>query len=289
MANKKTAKARSIKKTKSKTTASKSSAKKSSKATGKSRRTSSANKIEVKQSSKYCGNDWWEWSVWIEASTTVLNSIEYVEYKLHPTFTDRIQRRTNRDEKFRLDSSGWGEFMIDIEVGQQDGSKFITRHWLTLEYPSESATRGLTSTPLKEKEGRRPTVFLSSGVSDLRMGNALSEALKQQGLKVLKPDESPIGLPWDVAIGGMIKAADLMVMLISGGLTSWAMREIEAAKNRELPIVPIIIGSVSELPEDIEKLQHINLKDAKEPDKIAPNIASQITRAIKVLPPKTAG
>src|SRR6266481_886362 len=70
--------------------------------------------LEVNQKSVYRGNDWWDWSVWVEASAESLDQIEYVEYKLHPTFPEPILRHTNRGEKFRLASSGWGEFTIAI-------------------------------------------------------------------------------------------------------------------------------------------------------------------------------
>jgi hypothetical protein len=90
------------------------------------------------------------------------------------------------------------------------------------------------------------------------------------------------GLPWDVAVRGMMKEADMMVLLISGGLTSWAMREIDAARNSKLPIVPVVIGIMSELPQQIEGLKHVNLKESAKPDEIA-HAASEITSAIKVL------
>jgi hypothetical protein len=260
MASKKSAKASATKKAKAKKATSRSSSKTIKKASTKSTPATVANQIDLKQTSTYRGNDWWDWSVWIEAPATVLDQIEYVDYGLHPTFPDRVQRRTNRDEKFRLDSSGWGEFMIDVHAERQDGSSFKTKHWLTLEYPSPTARSMSTSTPTKKKEVKRPTVFLSAGVSDLRMGNAIGHALAKQGLRVLKTDD-PSDLPWDVAIAQMIKTADLMVLLISGGLTSWAMREIDAAMSRELPILPVIIGPVATLPEEIESMQHINLKE----------------------------
>src|ERR1044072_2272275 len=241
--------------------------------------------IQVKQSSEYRGkyqsNDWWNWSVWIEAPAMVLAQIEYVEYKLHPTFPDPVEKRTNAADKFRLVSEGWGEFMIELDIKQKNGGKIKKTHWLTLEYPTAPTS---PTSSAKEKTQKSPTVFLSAGITDLRMGNALGEALQKKGVTVLRTDDLPTGVPWDVAIGGMIKAADLFVVLLLGGLTSWAKREIEAAKSRKLRILPVVIGSDTVLPEDIEGLQKINLKDSNLPDKIAPGVAIQIKNAVKTLP-----
>jgi hypothetical protein len=243
---------------------------------------SSAKPIEVKQSSDYGGNDWWNWSVWIEAPARELDQIEYVEYTLHPTFPDRVRRQTNRAEKFRIDSAGWGEFNIKVEVKPREGKPLKMEHWLTLEYPDQTSS-SVTSTPApSSKEGKvRPAIFLSAGVSDLRMGNALGEALRKEGFEVLKMDDSLSLLPWDVALAILIKQAGLMVMLVSGGLTSWATREIDAAINRKLPILPIVIGSLSVLPDQLQGFQTINLKDASDPAKIAPRVAKQIKDSIK--------
>ena len=242
--------------------------------------------IQVKQSSeyrgKYQGNDWWNWSIWIEAPAMVLAQIEYVEYKLHPTFPNPVEKRTNADDKFRLEAEGWGEFLIELEIKQKSGGKIKKMHWLNLEYPASSPTT--LRSAAKQETQKSPTVFLSAGITDLRMGNALGEALENKGVTVLKPDDLPAGVPWEVAIGGMIKAADLFVVLISGGLTSWTKREIEAAKSRKLRILPVVIGSDTALPEEMEGLQKINLKDTNVPDKIAPDVAVQIKNAVKTLP-----
>src|SRR5688572_21038500 len=59
-----------------------------------------AGKIDLRQNSEYRGQNWWNWSLWIEAPPAVLNDIEYVNYKLHSTFTDPVQHRSNPQEKF---------------------------------------------------------------------------------------------------------------------------------------------------------------------------------------------
>src|SRR6185503_20212345 len=128
--------ARSVKRSAKKSV--KRSAKKSAVSYGASRKFSPptvADQIDVHQSSEYVRRNWWNWSVWIEAPSTVLNDIEYVDYKLHSTFSDPVQHRTNPQEKFLLESSGWGEFTINVEIKPKNGKAFTKRHWLTLEYP----------------------------------------------------------------------------------------------------------------------------------------------------------
>jgi hypothetical protein len=237
--------------------------------------------VEVKQTSDYRGNDSWDWSVWIEAPVQLLDQIEYVEYALHNTFPEPVRRVTNRAEKFRLDSSGWGEFMIRVEMKNRNGERLRRQHWLTLEYPPQTSDTSTSSSKSSLEEDSRPTIFLSSGVTDLGLGNALGKALERQGFEVLKMEGAPPSLPWDRAIELMIKQADLMVVLISGGLTSWGMREIDAAMNRKLPILPIVIGPFSLVPEQLRGFEAINLKDASDPIKIAPAVAQQIKQSIK--------
>jgi transcription initiation factor IIF auxiliary subunit len=270
----------------------KKSAKKSAVSFGASRKSSPpsvADQIDVKQSSEYVRRNWWNWSVWIEAPSTVLNDIEYVDYKLHSTFVDPVQHRTNPQEKFLLKSSGWGEFTINLEIKPKNGRAFTKRHWLTLEYPEPAQAEKNASISIREtKKAQRANVFLSAGVSDLTMVNALAAALRKRSINVLKADELSPDLPWDVAISEMVKTADLMVVLLSGRPTSSIMREIYTARDRKvpLPIVPIVIGLDTIVPDELEAYEPINLKDA-DADGIAEQVAIQVIDRIKKLPPKS--
>src|SRR5207302_745068 len=121
--------------------------------------------VDVKQSCEYKGQDWWEWSVWIEASDKVLDEIDYVEYKLHATFPDPVRRATNRDEKFLIESAGWGEFMIGVEISTKKGERLKRQHWLTLDYPATPSKNLISSgAKLSKQERERPTLFLSAGI-----------------------------------------------------------------------------------------------------------------------------
>jgi hypothetical protein len=245
-----------------------------------------AAQIDLQQSSEYVRQDWWNWSVWVEAPANVLRQIEYVNYKLHSTFKDPIRHQTNSQEKFMLKSNGWGEFTIHAEIKPKDGSAFKKSLWLTLEYPQPGKAMKTASSSIK-KADRHATVFLSAGLSELRMSNALAEALRENSIEVLKADELPPDLPWDVAISEIVKNADLMVLLLSDRPTSSTIREIYSAKDRKppLPILPVLIRPWATLPDILTDTQPINLKEP-ESDGIAANVAMQIVDRIKKLPPK---
>jgi len=69
------------------------------------------------------GKDWYEWSVELDPASAPLDRIEEVEYILHPTFPNRIRRMTSADRNFRLESEGWGEFDIAVNVYYKDGDE----------------------------------------------------------------------------------------------------------------------------------------------------------------------
>lgn len=97
----------------------------------------SDNKSEYKiaQNYKYEGDDWWQWSVWIEGSDDDLDKVDYVVYTLHPTFINPVQKVTERSSKFRLPTEGWGVFMIYARVVLKDSSEISLKHYLKLAYP----------------------------------------------------------------------------------------------------------------------------------------------------------
>jgi transcription initiation factor IIF auxiliary subunit len=95
---------------------------------------------KVVQSSKYEGEDWWQWSVWIEAKANELDKIDNVIYNLHFTFNDPVRIIKTRKNKFKLDSSGWGTFIIYVRINFKDETVLDIEHELVLHYPDGTAT-----------------------------------------------------------------------------------------------------------------------------------------------------
>jgi transcription initiation factor IIF auxiliary subunit len=91
--------------------------------------------MEIHQSEQYGGDNWWNWSVWIDGPTEELDALEFVEWRLHPTFTDPVRRVTDRSTKFRLDSGGWGVFVIRAFAQRKDGTTEKLHHNLQLHFP----------------------------------------------------------------------------------------------------------------------------------------------------------
>ena len=90
----------------------------------------------VKQAFTYGGDDYWDWSVWIEsADAKKLDNVQSVTYHLHNTFPNPVRIITDRKSNFKLEASGWGTFKIYIIVKLKDKSVIELKHNLILEYP----------------------------------------------------------------------------------------------------------------------------------------------------------
>ncbi len=90
--------------------------------------------IQIQQDQKYHGDDWWSWSIWIEGDDDQLDQIEKVVYQLHRSFPDPVRIVTNRKNKFKLTSAGWGVFTIHARVITHDGAACKLVHELELRY-----------------------------------------------------------------------------------------------------------------------------------------------------------
>lgn len=89
--------------------------------------------LEIRQWEKYEGGDWWKWGVWLEGPDEALDHVKYVEWTLHPTFSNPVRKVSDRARKFRLDTAGWGVFPIRARVHTSDG-EFTLTHNLELHY-----------------------------------------------------------------------------------------------------------------------------------------------------------
>jgi len=104
------------------------------------RRRSHAVTFFVAQNQKYEGDQWWKWSIWIEGADEDLDQIESVTYTLHATFPEPIRTVKDRASKFQLRCSGWGVFLIPVEVRLKNGTRIRLAHQLQFAIPP--AARG---------------------------------------------------------------------------------------------------------------------------------------------------
>jgi hypothetical protein len=89
--------------------------------------------IKVDNTAVYRGSDQWEWTIFIRASDKILDSIQYVQYTLHPTFYDPIQKVYKTAVPaypFGLTRTGWGVFDVPVKVVFKDGSQQTLQYTL---------------------------------------------------------------------------------------------------------------------------------------------------------------
>lgn len=70
----------------------------------------------AKETRKLYGKTYYRWRVFVDEPENVLKTIEEIEYLLHPTFSEPLQIRDNRGDKFAIEATGWGEFIIQISI-----------------------------------------------------------------------------------------------------------------------------------------------------------------------------
>ncbi len=94
---------------------------------------------KIAQGFSYQGDDWWKWWLWIDAADDMLDEIEHVVYTLHPTFANPVRKTSDRRSHFKLETEGWGTFVIRAKVVLKDGSEILLKHELSLQYPDGTA------------------------------------------------------------------------------------------------------------------------------------------------------
>ena len=97
-------------------------------------------KYKFKNDSKWIGErkrnkftyNWYDWTVYLDEDQETLEEVKYVEYRLHPTFSDPIREIEDHSNKFAMKSAGWGDFRIFITVFLKNGEKITSFHDLKL-------------------------------------------------------------------------------------------------------------------------------------------------------------
>lgn len=98
--------------------------------------------LEIAQNYEYLGNDLWKWWVWLDGDDAELDTVEAVEYHLHPTFPNPVMVVKNRHTRFRLDSGGWAPFLLNARVCLTDGVPSYTSRTCSSSFiPREPMTR----------------------------------------------------------------------------------------------------------------------------------------------------
>ncbi|MBQ0931136.1 pYEATS domain-containing protein [Ideonella alba] len=208
--------------------------------------------LRIAQDARYVGNDYWNWRAWIEGSDEELGEVEQVVWILHPSFSQPRVTVKNRANGFRLETSGWGTFLLRAELSLQGGRTQALRHNLTLEYPDEEAA------PLRSASAARPrgaSVFLSYSSIDARAAARLRDGLTQAGVQVLDQSGVTPGEPWQEALANMMARADAVVTLVGDDdMSPWVSAELSHALAADKPTLALFNerAATPRLPEGVQ-------------------------------------
>jgi hypothetical protein len=223
--------------------------------------------LDIQQTASYTNNGRWDWSVWIDGPDVELDRVESVEWVLHPTFPNPIVLVKQRQSKFRLDSSGWGEFEINAHVIAKDGQRQHLKHWLRLGAGDASA---------ESASEERRSVFISSSAADAGWEDAVREALDRRGFKVLTASDVPSGVPIEAAISSTLDKASTVVGIFSDEPGPWAVREVMKAIEKDVHVVPVAVGSSANIPAGLKGIQPVRISDIGDVDSAIGQIAHRI-------------
>jgi hypothetical protein len=219
--------------------------------------------LRLKNSSVWQGKDRWKWSVWVDGKQESIEQVDRVEYILHPTFPDPVRLVTDRASNFKLNSKGWGEFMIHANVVTKTGRTLRLNHWLKLSGGESVGERQIRGT-------EKPSVFLAYSKADYPLAAELSRFLEARGLEVLSENQLKPDEPIMSAVRSLIGSADAVLALIAQEPSSWVLNEIFEAEKQQIPILPMLLGKNARLPTSIanrQALQIDNPNDSREAEK----------------------
>jgi hypothetical protein len=220
----------------------------------------------IAQDFEYVGKDYWRWWAWIEADDAELDKVKEVAWILHPSFKQIRVVATNRSDNFRLETAGWGTFLLRAEVVQTDGEKRLLKRSLRLEYPEDSETEPpLRSTAATTGSPPR-TVYLSYSTQDSRVAAKLRAGLQSAGLTVLDQTRLGAGEPWSETLQRMMaQSAAIVGLVCEDEISPWVSAEIQVAVGMAKPALVVVPAGVSiaGLPREARILQgDVNRLDA---------------------------
>jgi hypothetical protein len=204
--------------------------------------------VRIQQTSEEISETQWKWSLWLEGSDEELQSVQEVVYHLHPTFTQSVVTRSNRESKFRIDANGWGTFVVKIEVLKTDGTTEQILHRLRF---SRS----------------EPQIFISGSASDEPAIKAVKQVAQNLQMGAICSQDVPVSEDLESTIREQIDRSNAFILINGSTPSRWVMAEVQMARALGKPIVSIgenvfydtsdsqQIDSIDELQDVIDKLR----------------------------------
>lgn len=170
--------------------------------------------MKVKQTSKKMTDNRWKWSISLDATPEKLDTVKKVVYHLHPTFPNPVVEKTNRKANFKLSTSGWGTFVVRVEIHYKDGRVEELRHRLTFKHDT-------------------PKVFLSypSSESDSDVVRDVKNKAKDLGWEISTADTLSPNDDLESVLNAQIDEAQLFVLVGGDTPSRFAMNEMKVAEQ----------------------------------------------------------
>ena len=217
--------------------------------------------IRLTNSASSKGNDRWNWSVWLEGEDHELDQIKAVEYILHPTFRNPHRIVTDRNSNFRLDSNGWGEFMIHAKITTVHETTFSMDHWLRLSEEGDEPAPTRAAPAEANKKPKR--VYLSFGNADLYLASQVGKFLQEHGVEVVTGNDITAGESIGRAIQSSIGHSDSVVALVSNESSQWVNVELEEAVKQGKEVVPFVLGENVNINSLLDNIAQTQLPDTQ--------------------------
>ena len=223
-------------------------------------------KYRIGQDEHYQGHDRWKWSAWIDAAPDELDQVKEVAWILHPTFNPSRVVVRSRENNFRLDTSGWGTFVLRARVQlESEPDALVISRMLKLTYPDDQESlapaRGLPSASSASvvQSTRAPTIFLSYSSEDKLQALNVRSTFERLGARVLDASSISPDLPFQAAVRKMIRESDgLMSVIGSDYVSPIVLSDMKLAQSEDKPVITMIPEDVTfpaDLPRDLDSVR----------------------------------
>ncbi len=118
--------------------------------------------IRVTNTSSAQGSGQFKWTLYVFADKSILNKIEYVEYTLHPTFPQAIQRKYNREQYFLFEGSGSTAFEVRVRVHFDNNSDKYLTYMLQLGSGPRRIQLDLLAAPESVSPGQKTSITVTA-------------------------------------------------------------------------------------------------------------------------------
>jgi len=176
---------------------------------------------------------------------------------VHPTFSDPIVLVKQRENKFRLNSPGWGEFEINAHVTAKDGCRQQLKHWLQLPEPDSRSAQPTNG------ESRQ-----SSSPPASRRGVGTSRARRAHQPRRRRADRqrSPSRRARRSSDQLNARQGQLRRGYLSDKSGPRAEREVIKAMQKDVYAIPLVVGSGAKLPTGLQTVQALHISDLSSVD-----------------------